>query len=1132
MKIFDTKLYKLLFYSVCTTMFFFTSSLLYSQCTNSSAYGSGTINTAGGLVTISTCSFGGEYSTVSGAVSGQTLKFTSSGATDFITIHSGTYNGPVVAFGNSPLTFANTFTGTLYAHWNKSSACDSESSCRTTTVQCTSCGGGGPIVNDDCSGAIALTCGVTVTGNTSGAGVDAVPTCSGYSFTGPGLWYKLSNASGAVTLSLCGSGYDTKMGVFSGSCAALTCVIANDDFCSLQSQVSFTATLGTDYYVLVSGFSTSSGAFTLVPTCTQIIDPCNSISTTTCGTANTTTLTGAGVWSPAGCGYSTPGNEKIYSFTAPSTGVYAIQVTSATGSYVDYMFKNAALGCGPTGWSCISDIYFTGTYTMGTLTAGTTYYILLDGESTASTTHTFQINCPAADPCSSVIPISCGPSYTASQTGSGVWSPAACGYSTPGKETVYSFTAPATGAYSLAVTSTNFSFMDYMFKAASGGCSSTGWTCLQDVYSPVTLSLGTLTAGVQYYILLDPESTSLTTHTFNLICPAGAITVNCPLAVTVSCASLVPAVNIGSVSATTNCASPGITITFVSDVISSQTCTNKYTITRTYRATDLCGNSATCAQIITVNDITPPSITCPVAMTVSCASLVPAANPALVTATDNCTGTVTKTFVSDVISGQTCTNKYTLVRTYRATDACGNSSTCTQIITVNDVTPPTINCPANVTYACASQVPAANPASVSATDNCTGSVTVAFVSDVISGQTCNNKYTITRTYRATDACGNSATCAQTITVNDNIRPVLTGIPANITIECTQAVPSLPIVNATDNCAGAVNITFLETSTKTNYSSQCSAYSYLIYRTWTATDVCGNSSNGVQIITVQDTKPPTFISTPPAFITVECDDDDSNNLNPIAVDGCDNDPSVFLDIKYKFNLNGCVGSYLATYTWTAGDKCGNTAQFTQYISVVDTEAPVLKCPQDIEVSSELPIVVNWPQPKASDYCDGPITPIQIAGPPSGSIFLPGSKTLIKYQVTDLCGNVTTCSFYVRIRTGGGTLDNPDSPTNLEISTLNLQLNASSSVHGSTVLYQNEPNPFDNNTAIRFFLNNAENASLTIFDVNGKTIKLIEKEFSAGDNKVQLIDADFPSNGMYYYNLKTKDFNETKKMLYIK
>lgn len=113
-------------------------------CNNASSYGSATVNTAGALVTISTCSYAGEYSTISGAVAGQTLQFTSSVATDWITVRSGTPGGPVVAQGLTPLTFANTYTGTLYAHWNTNSACGTQSACRTTTVQCTSCAGAVP----------------------------------------------------------------------------------------------------------------------------------------------------------------------------------------------------------------------------------------------------------------------------------------------------------------------------------------------------------------------------------------------------------------------------------------------------------------------------------------------------------------------------------------------------------------------------------------------------------------------------------------------------------------------------------------------------------------------------------------------------------------------------------------------------------------------------------------------------------------------------------------------------------------------------------------------------------------------------------------------------------------------------
>lgn len=111
----------------------------FAQCTFANGFGSATIAPTGAVVMIFNCSFAGEYVTINGAVSGQTLQFTSSGATDFITIHSGTADGPVLAFGASPLTFANTFTGTLFAHWAADAACAAQFICRITTVQCMNC---------------------------------------------------------------------------------------------------------------------------------------------------------------------------------------------------------------------------------------------------------------------------------------------------------------------------------------------------------------------------------------------------------------------------------------------------------------------------------------------------------------------------------------------------------------------------------------------------------------------------------------------------------------------------------------------------------------------------------------------------------------------------------------------------------------------------------------------------------------------------------------------------------------------------------------------------------------------------------------------------------------------------------
>jgi len=117
--------------------------------------------------------------------------------------------------------------------------------------------------------------------------------------------------------------------------------------------------------------------------------------------------------------------------------------------------------------------------------------------------------------------------------------------------------------------------------------------------------------------------------------------------------------------------------------------------------------------------------------------------------------------------------------TLTVTDADGATSTCVAVVTVVDNTIPLITCPANITVSCAADVPAVNTATVIATDNC--ATTVSHVGDVITNQTCANRYTLTRTYKAIDASGNSATCSQVITVFDNTPPQITGLSVSETI---------------------------------------------------------------------------------------------------------------------------------------------------------------------------------------------------------------------------------------------------------------------------------------------------------------------------------------------------------------
>jgi hypothetical protein len=291
------------------------------------------------------------------------------------------------------------------------------------------------------------------------------------------------------------------------------------------------------------------------------------------------------------------------------------------------------------------------------------------------------------------------------------------------------------------------------------------------------------------------------------------------------------------------------TVAFISDTITASNCANQFVILRTYRATDACGNRADCSQTITINDVTPPAITCPAPISVNCASDLPAPDSNLVTASDGCGGTVSVSFVGDTMSASNCVNQFAVNRTYRATDACGNQAECTQTITVQDLTPPTITCPAAITVGCSSAVPAPDTNLATTSDGCSGgAATVTFVSDTMSASNCPNQFSITRTYRATDACGNYADCSQTITVNDVTPPSVT-CPAPITITCASAVPApnTSLVTVNDGCgAGAPTVTFI--SDVLSAPIDCFTQS-VITRTYRATDACGNQADCTQIITV-------------------------------------------------------------------------------------------------------------------------------------------------------------------------------------------------------------------------------------------------------------------------------------------
>lgn len=328
-----------------------------------------------------------------------------------------------------------------------------------------------------------------------------------------------------------------------------------------------------------------------------------------------------------------------------------------------------------------------------------------------------------------------------------------------------------------------------------------------------------------------------------------AAPVVCPANVTVSCASEVPAYNAASAAVSDYCGNVINTVTWLGDLVTNKTCNSRYQILRSYRATDACGVTGNCVQKITVNDQTKPVLACPANVTVSCATQIPGTAPGAVSVTDNCSGGNLSIYVGDAITNGTCPSRYLITRTYRSKDVCGNEGTCVQLINVDDQTPPVVKCPSNITVTCASLVPPANLALVTGTDNCTGTLTKQFAGDVISDQTCTNRFLLTRKYQASDLCGNIGDCTQQITVSDQKAPASITCPANITVTSTSQTPAVnvaAIVASGENCGGAI----LKNHVEDLISDRSCEGSYLLTRVYSAADACGNSKTCQQKIAVK------------------------------------------------------------------------------------------------------------------------------------------------------------------------------------------------------------------------------------------------------------------------------------------
>jgi hypothetical protein len=305
-----------------------------------------------------------------------------------------------------------------------------------------------------------------------------------------------------------------------------------------------------------------------------------------------------------------------------------------------------------------------------------------------------------------------------------------------------------------------------------------------------------------------------------------------------------------------------------------------------------------------------------------------------------------------------------------------------------------------------------------ASDNCE-TVTVTHIRDVITNRTCANRYTLTRTYQAEDACGQTATCTQVITVNDQTPPIFTKDPQNVTVECSghgneadfQAwLAANGNAIAADNCGDPLVWTN-NSAIAPRYMGCCGIYDVPVR--FTATDACGLSTTKTATFSIRDTRPPAFTRLP-QNMTVDCEGSEARRLewlekagNALIFDPCTPQPEIRAQLLSEQKGCGNTGSY--RYRFYVTDNCENTATAEAIFTVTDRIPPVIiSCPTGGEVGCRTNIpAANPGAVLAIDNCgDVRVTLKSTIIDGKGCPVCPISLQYI-YSVRDACGNESIC-----------------------------------------------------------------------------------------------------------------------------
>ena len=260
-------------------------------------------------------------------------------------------------------------------------------------------------------------------------------------------------------------------------------------------------------------------------------------------------------------------------------------------------------------------------------------------------------------------------------------------------------------------------------------------------------------------------------------------------------------------------------------------------ITETWNATDSYGRTILpVSRKITILPATLPVMVAPSDITVACGS-VPSAST--LNYSNGLSGGCEISGVSNASSFSAIPNACggDVTETWTATDSCGRALTSvSRTIHVLPAALPVFASVGDITITCGQLVPHSLNYNngQSGTCNISGSVTSTFSSSIPN---CGD---IIESWKVTDTCGRLVSTSRVVHVVDNIAPVITNCPSNITLNPNTIGCSVSLVNYVNSITVSDNCSSVSVSQSPLPGTKLNLGANLI--TLTATDACGNSSS--------------------------------------------------------------------------------------------------------------------------------------------------------------------------------------------------------------------------------------------------------------------------------------------------